>query len=250
MPTAPAPRFPLRFSTRLGMALAALALAGVAAADTRLVLKAEQAAAEVSGQRHEAIESTAEVWIGDGRISRNDDQSKIVLSADELVIANHAQKVYHVVPLPLDLAAMMPPELREQAAAWAPKAVVTAGDERREIGEWTARRYSVEVTNAMGLAVRTEMWTTTELEMDYAAYHRLARQMLALQPGTEALAKEMAKVEGFPVLQETTIDLGGSSVTTREELVAVEEKEPPADAYAPPEGYELTDFPTAGPPPA
>jgi len=248
MPTT-CPRRPLRRLAALGAALLPLALAGAAGADTLLVLKAHQDAGVVAGQQQEARDSTVELWIGDDRISRSDDQSKLVLRPDELVIVNHGERSYSVLELPADFKKLLPAGMEKQAEMWKLEAKVTPGEERRKIGDWNARRYTIEMTNPMGLAVRAEMWTTTELAIDFEAYHRLARQMLALQPGTAELAAEMAKVEGFPVLQETTLDIGGGQVTTREELVSVEEKEPPADAYGVPAGYERAELPMAAPAP-
>ena len=248
MTTAPPVALSIRIQARLAAVLLPLALAGGAGADTLLVLKAHQDAAEVAGQRHEAKDSTIELWIGEDRISRNDDQVKFVMRPDEILIVDHARKVYSVLALPADLAKLLPPGAETAPEMWKVDAEVTASDERKKIGEWNARRYSVEVTNPMGLAVRTELWASTELDIDLAAYHRMARQMLEMQPGTEELAAEMAKVEGFPVLQETTVDVAGSMVTTREELLSVETRQPPADAYDPPAGYARTELPMAAPP--
>lgn len=243
------PRRPLRRLAALGAALLPLALAGAAGADTLLVLKAHQDAGVVAGQQQEARDGTVEWWIGADRVSRGDDQSKLVMRPGELVIVNHAERTYSVLELPVDFKKLLPPGMEKQVEMWKLEATVTPGEERRRIGDWNARRYTIEMTNAMGLAVRIEMWTTTELDIDFETYHRLARQMLALQPGTAELVAEMAKVEGFPVLQESTVDIAGGTVTTREELVSVEKKEPPADAYGVAEGYELTDLPMPGAPP-
>lgn len=239
----------LPLSARLSAALLplALAFAGAAGADKLLVLEAHQDAAEIAGQKQEARDGTVEVWIGDGVISRDDEQGKVVLRADELLIVNHEEQTYSVLDLPIDLAKLLPPGMGEVPEAWRLAAEVTAGEERREIGEWKTRRYTVEVTNPMGMAVRTELWTTTDLDIDFGLYHRLVRQLQSMQPGANELAAEMAKVEGFPVLQETTVDIQGGTVKTREELVSIEEKAPPADAYGPPEGYRRTELP-AGPP--
>jgi hypothetical protein len=241
-------RLPRRLSA-LAAALLPLALAGAAGADTVLVLKAHQDATVVAGQEQPARDGTVELWIGDGRASRSDDLGRFVLLPDEVVIVNHADRTYTALELPVDFRKLMPPGMQQSAEMWKLEAKVTPGEERRKIGDWNTRRYTIELTNAMGLAVRTEMWTTTELGFDLEVYHRLARQMLALQPGTAELLAEMAKVEGFPVLQETSVDAGGSTVTTREELVSVETKEPPPDAYGAPEGYERNDPPAAAPAP-
>ncbi len=242
------PHRPTRLTALAAALLLPLALAGAAGADTLLVLKAHQDAGVVAGQQQEARDSMVEVWIGADRISRDDDQSKLVMGRDELLIVNHGERSYTVLELPVDFKKLIPPGMEAEVEKWKLEAKVTPGEERRKIGDWNTRRYTIEVTNPMALAVRTEMWTTTELEIDLEAYHRFARQMLALQPGTAELASEMAKVEGFPVLQETTVDIGGGTVTTREELVSVEEKAPPADAYGVPEGYQRAEPPTAPPP--
>ena len=241
------PRSP-RPAAALAAGLLSLGLAGAAGADTLLVLTAHQDAAVIAGRQQEARDDTFEIWIGEDRISRSDEQGKFVMRPGEVVIVNHDARTYSVFEMPIDLAKLLPPGMEKEMEKWKLEAEVTPTDERREIGEWTARRYDVEVTNAMGVAVRTEMWTTTELDIDLEVYHGLARQMLALQPGTAELLTEMAKVEGFPVLQETTVDLDGSTVTTREELVSVAVKEPPADAYAVPEGYERDETPFDAPP--
>jgi len=242
-------RLPRRLAAFAAGALS-FALAGAAGADTLLVLKAHQDAVVVAGRQQEARDATVEIWIGDGQISRNDEQGKFVMREDEVVIINHGERIYSVLELPIDLEELLPPGMAEQVEMWKLQVEVTPSDERKEIGEWTARRYAVEVTNPMGLAIRTDMWASTEVDVDLEAYHRLARQMLALQPSTAELAAEMAKVEGFPVLQETTVDVAGSTVTTREELVSVEKKEPPADAYGVPEGYTKSETPLPTAPPA
>ena len=243
------PRPPCRLAALAAGSLL-FGLAGAAGADTLLVLKAHQDAVVIAGQQQEARDATVEIWIGDGQISRSDDQGKFVMREDEVLIVNHVARTYSVLELPVDLKKLLPPGMEEQAEMWKLEAAVTPSDDRREVGEWTARRYAIEVTNPMGLAIRTELWASTEVDIDFEAYHRLARQMLALQPGTAELAAEMAKVEGFPVLQETTVDVAGSTVITREELISVEKKAPPADAYGVPEGYAKSESPLPTAPPA
>lgn len=251
MQTTPRPRLPRRLAVLAAGALS-FALAGAAGADTLLTLKAHQDAFAIAGQQQDARDATVEVWIGDGQISRSDDQGKFVMRENQVVIVNHRDRTYTVLDLPVDLAEMLPPGMEQQVEMWKIEAEVTPTEERREIGDWSARRYDIEVTNPMGLAVSTEMWASTEVDIDFEAYHKLARQMLALQPGTEDLVAEMSKVRGFPVLvvQETMVDGAGTTVKTREELVSVEKKEPPADAYGVPEGYILDESPFDGPPPA
>lgn len=234
---------------RLSALLFAVALASTAGADTLLRLKAHQDPVEVAGQvRQEAIDTEVEVWIGDGRISRTDDATKLILTGDELVVANLERRTYSVLELPIDLDELLPPEARQMAEMMKIDATVTATGESREIGGWKTRGYEVTITNPAGMAVKIDLWATTDLDVDYAAYRRLASQMMAMQPGGETLLAEMEKIEGIPVLQTTTIDAGGAVVESSEELISSEKKEPPADAYEVPEGFERTEQPFSAPP--
>lgn len=229
---------------RLAAVLFAVALAGAADADTLLRLKIHQDPVEVGGQVREAAhDDEVEVWIGDGKISRTDERSKLVIHGDELVIANLVDRTYSVLELPIDLDELLPPEARQMAAMMKLDAEVTATGESREIGGWKADGYRVEITNPSGLAVTIELWATTDIDIDYEAYRRLSSQMSALQPGGEDLFEEMKKIEGIPVLQETTVDSGGAVIASREELVSAEKKEPPEDAYQIPDGFKKTDGP-------
>ncbi len=236
---------PSKLPLRVAAVLLPLALAaGAAGADTLLILKTHQDAVEFAGQSQPAQESTVEVWVGKDQISRSDERATLIVRPSELVVVNHADKTFTVLALPLDFEKLVPPEMKQMAEMFKLTAKVTPTTESTKIGDWNVRRYDVEMTNPRGMAISTVMWTTRDLEIDYAAYQKLAAQTMALAGGTE-LAAEMTKLEGFPVLQETTIDMAGNTVRNREELVSAEQKEPPATAYSVPEGYTESEHLTS-----
>lgn len=236
------------------LALALLAVVAVPAqADTLLTLKSHQDAFEFQGQSQEAQDGTVEMWIGETAISRDDDTSRVVLTADKLFLIDHASKTYSVLDLPVDLASLLPEamaaqldQMRDQMAL---EADVEATDETKEVGEWTARRYDVTLSNKAGLTVDQVIWASEEVGVDPATYNRLTGTLAELQPGVAAWVSELAAMKGFPVLRETTMHLGPEvAVTTTEELVSVETKDAPAGMFAPPEGYAEKDFrPSAAP---
>jgi len=58
--------------------------------------------------------------------------------------------------------------------------------------------------------------------------HQAYGKLAALQPGSAEWPRQMQQIEGFPVLQESDVTMGGSHFKTREELATVETKDAPA----------------------
>lgn len=234
---------PRSFPLRVLAALLPLAFcAGVAGADTLLTLKST-----TTGTPASAEPTTVEVWVGEKQISRSDERSTMIVRPDEMVVINHADKTYTVLELPIDFDQLVPPEQKQVAEMFKLTGKVTATDERKKVGEWNARRYDVELSNARGMAVDTVVWATKEIDIDHPTYQKLAAQTMATAGGAD-LVTEMAKIEGFPVLQETTFDMAGQTVSSREELVSVEEKDAPPGTYAVPEGYTESERLTSSAP--
>lgn len=118
---------------------------------------------------------------------------------------------------------------------------MTSTNETKKIREWNARKVKVAVTNAAGLKLDTTMWVSRDVP-SYAAFNKMLASMAALQPTGTELSRKLEQIEGFPVLQETQVEVNGSRFTAREELVSVETKSAPAGAYEPPAGYKAQPF--------
>lgn len=245
---------PGRPSRKIALALTLLlcaaglfATAADVRADTLLTLKSHQDALEFQGQTQPARDETVEVWMKDGAIVRDDGQSRILMTSDKLYLINDQEKYYNVLDMPVDLANLLPEEMRprleqmrEQAGI---RAEVTPVDETRQVGDWKARRYDVSLRNEMGLEVDQVLWASPEVGVDPKLYHDLAAALAALQPGGAEWTAKLDVVEGFPVLRETRMALGpDSEVKTTEELVSVEEKDAPEGTFAPPADYEERPF--------
>lgn len=246
----PVPKLPVL------LALLALLVATVpAGAATLLTLQSHQDAFEVQGQTNPAQDRTVEVWIGDGAIVRNDGASSVLMTKDKLYLINHQEKSYNALDLPLDLEALLPPEMAERMRQVREQAAISAelvvGDETRTVGEWTAKRYDLTLTNPLGLTVEQVIWASPEADVDASLYHGLAGALAALQPGGGDWVDQLDAVEGFPVLRETTMRIGpGTEVTTTEELVSVATREAPEGTFAPPADYQEKPFSPGGGAPA
>ncbi|HYX24986.1 MAG TPA: DUF4412 domain-containing protein [Thermoanaerobaculia bacterium] len=207
--------------------LLCLLLAAPAVADTLLTVRSSVEGLKMdqptTGQVH--------LWIAAGKLRRDEGETSTIVRLDrgKVYVLNHADKTY------LELAA---PDLQKLAPAGAEmKVQVTATGETRKVGTWNARKYKVDISNPEGLHLDTTIWASKDVA-SYQAYGRLAAALAAMQPGSGEWARQMQQIEGFPVLQEADVTMGGSHFKTREELVAVETKDAPAGTYEPPAGYK------------
>jgi len=208
--------------------LLCLLLAAPAAADTLLTVRSSVEGLKMdqptTGQVH--------IWVAADRLRRDEGETSTIVRLDrgKVYVLNHADKTY------LELAAPDLQKLGAPAGAQM-KVQVTATGETKKVGTWNARKYKVEISNPEGLHLDTTIWASKDVA-SYQAYGKLAAALAAMQPGSGEWARQMQQIEGFPVVQEADVTMGGSRFKTREELVAVETKDAPAGTYDPPAGYK------------
>lgn len=207
-----------------------------AGADTLLTIKSRVEGLKMPGQ---SPEGQIKVWIAGDRLRRDDGDTSAILRTDQgkLYLLNHLDKTYSELPLPLDFKKL------SVAGEEALKTVVevTPTSETKKIRDWNTRKVKVALSNAAGLKLDTTMWVSTEIPA-HQAFTRMLVSMTALQPGGVPLARQMERIEGIPVLQETGVTLEGSRFKTVEELVSAETKDAPAGLYDPPAGYTQEPF--------
>jgi hypothetical protein len=238
---------------RTALAILILTLcAGSAGADTLYTLKNHTDAFEVAGQKQPAKDAQVQVWVQGDKLRRDEDGQSMIVRLDRnlLYMVDHEDKTYSEIPLPIDLRKMMPKgseEMADQIAAGMKLSVqVTPRDETRKVNQWNAKRYDVAVSSAMGMKIATTLWVSKEIE-GFAPLNKLAATVASLQPGSAAWVRELEKVDGFPVLQESNVDALGARFSTREELLSIETKEAAAGGYEPPAGYTARPYnPIAG----
>ncbi|MES1242510.1 MAG: DUF4412 domain-containing protein [Acidobacteriota bacterium] len=232
----------------LPILLCLLAIAsGTAGADSLFTVKSHTDAFQVAGQKQPAKDSQVKIWISGDRMRRDDGEQSMILRLDRnrLYMVNHETKTYSEIPLPFDIKKMMPKgseAMADQIANGMKLTVqVTPKAETKKINQWNAKRYDVAIQSAMGMKITSTMWVSKEIE-GYIPANRLSAMLASLQPGSGAWAKELEKIDGYPVLQESSVDALGAKFGTREELLAVEEKTAPAGAFEPPAGYTARPY--------
>ena len=234
--------------TTLALTAALLFAGASAAADTKLEMKSHTDAFQMMGQEQPARDSEVTFWIAPDRVRRDDGSNAFIYRGDQdkLYVVDHEQKTYSVIPLPVDFLALMPAEMRGQMEGFLQQmsmdATVTPTEETKEINGWNVRRYDVSMANGMGMKIDSTVWATQEIEADIEAFKGLYAAMGSLQPGGQEAVDEMMKIEGVPVLTETTISGMGSSFSSKDELQAASQAEAPAGIYEVPEGYTENEF--------
>lgn len=207
-----------------------LLAAAPVAADTLLTIKSHVQGLTMAGSPDGEIR----IWVAGDMLRRDDgDATSTILRLDrnKLYVVNHQDKTYSELSLPLDLQ-----KLGASQDVLKTTVQVKPSNETKKIRSWSARRVEVGVSNAAGLKLDGTLWVSKDVE-GYAALNRMAVSMAALQPGGANLARQLEEIGGFPVVQETDVEMNGSRFKTREELVSVETKAAPAGLYEPPAGY-------------
>jgi hypothetical protein len=222
-----------------------------AVADTRIVRINTNEGNESLGEP--AAETTSTTWLAGKKLRQDeDDQSVIVdLEQKKVFVLNHAPKTYHEFDVPVDLTRFIPEAQRERyekaVAQMAMNVNVTATDETAEIHGFASKKYLIEMEHPQGLKMHAEYWTTDQIELDVSLYKALVLEIARLQPGVGDWMERVLEIDGFPVKRDTTIDMLGQQVVSREELSVLEKKPAPDDHYRPPADYEKTQLDLSGP---
>jgi hypothetical protein len=216
-------------------------------ADTLFTVKSHTDAFQVAGQKQPAKDSQVKIWVSGDKLRRDDEDQSMILRLDRnlLYMLNHEAKTYSELPLPIDLRKMMPKgseAMADQIANGMKLTVqVTPRTETRKVNQWNAKRYDVSIQSAMGMKIATTLWVSKEVD-GYLPMNRLSATLASLQPGAAAWAKELEKIDGYPVLTESSVDALGAKFGTREELQTVEAKDAPAGTFEPPAGYTAKPY--------
>jgi hypothetical protein len=223
------------------LTLAALLCAPAIAAptDTMMVRKTHIDAFKSGSGETPARDTTQTIWISKNHVRMESDDNVVLLRLDDkkLYLIDPKQKTYNTIGLPFDIKKYLPPEMGElfdkMKASNPITGTVTATDETKKIHDWTAKKFELSMQGGMGGAVTEDIWTTTDIAIDTTAIGEMLRLKASMMPGGEAVAEEMKKITGVPVMSDRT----QGPIKTHEELVSVEQKDAPAGAFEVPKDY-------------
>lgn len=229
----------------------ALAVLPAAAEDLTIVFKDGRGATQ-----------TQYFTAGKMRSSGGDHDSIMDFSTGTITAIDHKRKEYSQVTLDQLEAAMkrtsaqmeqamanMPPAMRErmeQMTGGAAGAISVSKGGTRKVAGYDTQQYTV----AMGENLKTDVWTTTALQLpfDPVQFRRMASFTGPAAGGPmmrsmSRLSEKMKEVQGFPLAESTTFKMMGRANENSREAVEVKKGPVPADAFAVPAGYKKVESP-------
>ena len=222
-----------------------LVLAVIAHADIYVKSKFHSDAFSIMGQSQPERNDINEQWIGDDKFAGlTKDTSFIMdLKKNMMYIINHNEKTYVESGIPLDLTKLLPPEIAQMAGAMMKMTVqVTPNNQTKKIGQWNCAGYDATISMMM-MPMKMTVWASTDVPIDMNKYtdkifgNVLKAQMML----DDAAIKEMMKVKGYWIAQETNIEMMGTKMTSANEVLEISKKTPDPSVYTVPAGYKKTD---------
>jgi len=193
-----------------------------------------------------------EIWVsGDKmRMDSYDDKAKLISSIiwrgdkTKMYDINHASRTYGELDLSTNLGGVVP--MMEMTVE------VTPTSESKKIKNWDCRKYVMKIKAGIAGITSTsiyEIWASEDVHIDYGRYMELNQSAASgLFSFTEAIAKELEEVKGYPVLSETTITTTGSSIKITTELLEYDShKSTPKGFYDVPLGFTKVEVSPAPP---
>jgi len=224
-------------------AVAALAVLSVPVrADLVLTRKTHNAAYTMPDGEVPARDSTTVVWVGKDRLRVDDGERIIVVRLDtqKLHVLDPLTKTAATTDLPVDLAALTPPDMAKLLADMGKSMKITSDTttETRKIQGWDATKSVVRV----GANATITVWTTNDLPLERANYDQLVGHAMSIRPGGAQVSTEMRKLGGVSVLTEREQTSNGVTMRSRDEIVSAETKDAPAGTYEVPADYTAKPF--------
>jgi hypothetical protein len=228
--------------------VAALATPALAA-DTKITMTKHTDAMNVRGHTAPAEDSTEVMWVGKDRMRVENGDTVTIVRPDlkKMFIVHTADKTYTALDLPIDMKKYFPPELAPmlEQQYGGMKVTVTPTTETKKIKEWNTTKHTMTTSmEMMGMTITStaDIWVTKDVTIDRAAFADMHGSMMGMMPGGAAIVAEYKKLDGFPVLTETTRKVMGSDMKTREEITAVESKDAPEGSYDVPKDFKEVPF--------
>jgi hypothetical protein len=229
------------------IALAATLLAPALRADVVVTKTKHQDAMKSVGGEQPATDTTEVTWFGKDRLRTEEGTNVTIVRGDlkKMYLLDTKAKTVTTLDLPVDMKKYLPPEaapMMEQMLGQM-KVTVTPTTETKKIKDWNATKYTMTMSmGMMGGNVTQDLWMTKDVEIDHKAFNELSSAMFSTVLGGKAIADEYKKLEGFPVLVEATRKTMGPTLKSREEVTAIETKEPTEGLYEVPKDYTEKPF--------
>lgn len=195
-----------------------------------------------------ATTDTTTLWLAPGLARRDSRDGSLLVDLDRrvLTMVDHRERTFAsgtTTEVTAELAALANDttsggdvKLRRFQSLLDVDVRVTDTGEERVIDGYHCRRWVVE--QRFGSQQSTsEVWLTTDLDVDFTLLHRATQPALAALPGGEAALAELSRLQGVPVRSSALMQTMGRQAGSETRLVEATLDTLPVSFFQPPAGY-------------
>ncbi len=225
-------------------------------ADVYVKRMEKMAAFELMGKKNPEAVEIKEMWLGERSFVQHSKDLSIILDGkkEKIYFIIHPEKSYYEFPTDINrekLLTMVPPDVAQAiSTVEITGAKVSTGGAKKKIANWNCEEGEMEMTimiPAMGIMpkYRIKFWTTKDIPFDIKKYTAAAEEffvdyilgILNIDEESKKELEKMGTIEGFQVAAEITITLFGSDINMEMQVLEIDERPAPADAYSVPKDY-------------
>lgn len=188
------------------------------------------------------------IYVAPDRVRRDRGGQSVILLADpgRLLFICHATKEWSETPYPVEAGSRKRGERSPFGDLTRFELAGAATTEAGRVGEWPVETYAATVVNGLGVRLRLAISVTRDTPAADAPVLRLFRALREVAGGESAWTRFLPFERGIPVLWEEAQRQPETEFVYREEVVAIEDVDPPSGAYEVPPGYKRVQFDPAG----
>lgn len=195
------------------------------------------------GVNRPAVDSTNELWLGDGKIAHITENSITIIEKEKnrALIINKSDKTYVETTLPIDLSKLGPEQVAPIIQGIRYKGTVKKTAKTKTIGKRKCKGYAMNTymvyQGNRDNEMDTTLWASKDLPFDMNKYRDLVFNIYRLRNYSDELLEEMKKIDGFRIAAESLFYPKGFSVKRTTEVLEISAKEPPPGVYSVPESF-------------
>ncbi len=217
---------------------------GIVTADVYIKQKMHTDAINMMGQSQPAVDDFSDIWFTENKMAMHSPGMSIIVDMAKKVVfmINIEGKTYVEMEIPVDFSKYIPEEAAQMAQMMLNTSVtVQPTGETMTINNWKCEGYDVNM-DMMMMQMKTKVWASKDVPFDWKElmdkYLEMSKVMLRLN---DQSIQEMAKIDGYQIKSETTMNMMGSDINSYQEVVEISQKAAPAGTYAVPEGFTKQD---------
>lgn len=219
-----------------------MAIAFMLPADVYIKTNVHTDAFTMMGKNQPAKDEVMEQWVGNGQLfNKTGDKIMIMdMSKNLMFIVNTKEKNYVQASLPLDMTKLMPKEAASMMPMMKVTVKVTPNGQTQKINKWNCTGYDMDM-NMMMMQMKMKVWATTEVPFDWKMFAKMYANVSKMSFMDDASIAEIMKINGFQVSSEMSMDMMGSKLNVKSQVVEISQKPAPAGIYAVPAGFSKKD---------